>query len=1099
MKKLNLAFLLLNITFILATQIAKAQVRPTNSGDSLALVDLYNSTNGNAWTTGWNFSLPVTTWEHVTTSPAYEPGSEHRVLGLSLSHNNLTGIIPGSIGNLSMINYISFWNNNLSGEIPLSIGNLTQLQSLDLSNNQLTGNIPETMVNLFNLRFLYVTDNNLSGHVPEILGTMHQLQTLNASKNHFRFDGFESIVPQLTSTNFDLWPQDSLIINKNNGILSVTAGGSLSNNTYTWYRDHLFNVAVITGDSTYRPLDNGAYSVIVKNSQTGPNFPLEGIPNSVSKIKLYSTDPNPFMIANDGHIQATVSTIPYGYNVKGIAADGVSKILLITAAANPVTFSLANIQDGSFSSLNSQDIKSNTLTVSPENGKVALIFNAPDGYGNYAVAGGRNIELYTNCVEDTTIQKIRIYTTPVVLVHGMWSDPKAWTKGNFLQTLQAYGFENIETADYGEFSHLTFDPQNIESLYGRLSVLIASVRGLEKYRKKGIACSQVDVIGHSLGGLMTRSFSQWTSQNIVKENYYHGYIHKLITLGTPHFGSPLGPLLYNSAELVRTVVDHQLSDHPLWYITEQLLFEYLYSYFRIGSVHRDLNTDISTNPALQHLQNTHESKIAKVYAIVGLAGDEANPNNSGWSALCNTIFKTPLDHIFNNYSHDLIVGERSQLGGLNYSAAQSFNGTAHSNPPGFGVLGFTTETGNPLIIDKAKYLLLSNEPTDFSDSFPAPSSVMNRMMNSLPNVTGRIFEPSDSGFIMLSPESMNLLPDTSVSLQEITFNLHAGAAVTQAICLIQDIGIFQFSSIPPYTITLPLKQFKKTGKLNFCVVARNNFETLLADSSTIYLKPRGHFLSLEVKEDSVWLDSTAREYTLHPFVKYVEGADTLLYDVDITAGLTFQSLSNNVQVTVAGVLKPQIAGSAVVKIKYKDYYGPTIYEKQVYVKVTGNPATFSKYATEINLNTGNKTISDPPFVLQGSASSGERLRYSLISGPAIIQNDIMILNGAGDIVVKATCRGNAYFDSAYILHTIHVAATPPSTYIFIGNGFWNDPQNWENNNVPPNNLPNGTEIIINPEINGECVVNVPVNIDAGVTLRVVSGKKMRLWNNLKLE
>jgi pimeloyl-ACP methyl ester carboxylesterase len=52
-----------------------------------------------------------------------------------------------------------------------------------------------------------------------------------------------------------------------------------------------------------------------------------------------------------------------------------------------------------------------------------------------------------------------------------------------------------------------------------------------------VANVQVDIIGHSMGGLVARTMPTLTAyaQN---RNYNRGSIHKLITIGTPHLGSP---------------------------------------------------------------------------------------------------------------------------------------------------------------------------------------------------------------------------------------------------------------------------------------------------------------------------------------------------------------------------------------------------------------------------------------------------------------------------------------------------------------------------------------------------------------------------------
>jgi hypothetical protein len=47
-----------------------------------------------------------------------------------------------------------------------------------------------------------------------------------------------------------------------------------------------------------------------------------------------------------------------------------------------------------------------------------------------------------------------------------------------------------------------------------------------------------------MGGLMARGFVQQPDYKR-KENYIKGSIHRLITIGTPHFGGPLSEFLYD--------------------------------------------------------------------------------------------------------------------------------------------------------------------------------------------------------------------------------------------------------------------------------------------------------------------------------------------------------------------------------------------------------------------------------------------------------------------------------------------------------------------------------------------------------------------------
>jgi hypothetical protein len=61
---------------------------------------------------------------------------------LNLSWNNVSGIMPQSIGELRALESFDLSHNELSGEIPASLSALTSLSRLNLSYNSLTGTIP---------------------------------------------------------------------------------------------------------------------------------------------------------------------------------------------------------------------------------------------------------------------------------------------------------------------------------------------------------------------------------------------------------------------------------------------------------------------------------------------------------------------------------------------------------------------------------------------------------------------------------------------------------------------------------------------------------------------------------------------------------------------------------------------------------------------------------------------------------------------------------------------------------------------------------------------------------------------------------------------
>jgi Leucine-rich repeat (LRR) protein len=259
------------LTFCLLTSRLSAQV---SAQDSMALVDLYNSTNGPGWInhTNWLTTKPVTTWFGIGTS---NNDSIH-VNSVILPNNNLFGTIPASLG-------------NLDGVIP----------TITLSNNRLSGSLPASLANLAtgDLFVLQVDHNMLSGPIPSMGSPFVDQVFLDISYNNFTFADIE---PILTSNSngintglFTYNVEADLPLIQSGNILSIAAGGTISNNTYTWYKDGSI-AATTTGDSTFTMTGQGTYAVSVTNKVI-PSLTLYSIQNintqdSLALVDLYNKD-----------------------------------------------------------------------------------------------------------------------------------------------------------------------------------------------------------------------------------------------------------------------------------------------------------------------------------------------------------------------------------------------------------------------------------------------------------------------------------------------------------------------------------------------------------------------------------------------------------------------------------------------------------------------------------------------------------------------------------------------------------------------------------------------------------------------------------------
>ena len=111
---------------------------------------------------------------------------------LGLAGNQLQGVIPHSIGNLSQsLQYLIFGGNKLSGIVPPSIGNLSGLTQLTLDTNSLTGDIGQWIGNLKNLQSLYLSNNKFTGPIPTSISNISGLLYL-----YLRNNSFEASIPR---------------------------------------------------------------------------------------------------------------------------------------------------------------------------------------------------------------------------------------------------------------------------------------------------------------------------------------------------------------------------------------------------------------------------------------------------------------------------------------------------------------------------------------------------------------------------------------------------------------------------------------------------------------------------------------------------------------------------------------------------------------------------------------------------------------------------------------------------------------------------------------------------------------------------------------
>ncbi|RKN04550.1 hypothetical protein D7036_12105 [Aquimarina sp. BL5] len=251
-------------------EVLEAGACAVSDEDRQALIDFYQTTNGDAWVNTVNGSQPwlindptskVCDWFGVTIS------SDYKVESIQLPGNNLRGEIPTSLEVLKDLKVLDLSQNSMIGEIPVILGNMPNLESLNLRENVLVGAIPEAITNITSLQTLDLGLNRFSSVIPTTIGELQALTYLDLSENKL-----EGTIPESLYTSLSL---EVIKFQKNNLSGGVSGSiGDLVNLEVFWLSENNFSGA-IPSSITSIP---GLYNVHLDANAFGSDLPLL-IPN----------------------------------------------------------------------------------------------------------------------------------------------------------------------------------------------------------------------------------------------------------------------------------------------------------------------------------------------------------------------------------------------------------------------------------------------------------------------------------------------------------------------------------------------------------------------------------------------------------------------------------------------------------------------------------------------------------------------------------------------------------------------------------------------------------------------------------------------------
>lgn len=167
-------------------------------------------------------------------------------------------------------------------------------------------------------------------------------------------------------------------------------------------------------------------------------------------------------------------------------------------------------------------------------------------------------------------QNLALVIPPVVLVHGLWGNKKSLAEAEvYLRGHAPWkgAPEFVQPICYSKYLRFDAkkdplsnkkDPCEVTSKTALQSEIDSLMAVLDDH---GIVGARVDLLVHSMGGLVARNYASQSKYDSVR-NRMQGQFHAIVTLNTPEIGSDLAPFLISKRNAKRKA--------PLWTLQGQV-------------------------------------------------------------------------------------------------------------------------------------------------------------------------------------------------------------------------------------------------------------------------------------------------------------------------------------------------------------------------------------------------------------------------------------------------------------------------------------------------------------------------------------------------
>lgn len=352
--------------------------------------------------------------------------------------------------------------------------------------------------------------------------------------------------------------------------------------------------------------------------------------------------------------------------MKGVAADGVSQVRIVLGPNSAIPSSDCEFQcqwtlSEEMGSLENENSWNNVVYTAPEDFPVNKTGSSYTIHAKLSYSSGK--------IKGDTIVAIEIVRVPLVLLHGLHDTEQCWHDLKVQLEKSLYKPDQVLNESYKSTNCAHFK----DNLYVA-SKRIDYIKDI--YKKQGYVATKADLIGHSMGGILSRLHVQYVDDSNV---------HKLITVNTPHSGSPLGDLMQNNSKL------SWLVEHTTWLLgfDTPAIYDLAENSNAIDELLNDSNRLDRMVGIPVHSVTTNAVNREEIFddAFRNSLNLLYTPFASQYISLlvsANYLGLTPIIGEVRNMS-DLVVPMESQKGGLTGSHTWNFDGdlelALHMNSP----------------------------------------------------------------------------------------------------------------------------------------------------------------------------------------------------------------------------------------------------------------------------------------------------------------------------------------------------------------------------------------------------------------------------------